>query len=531
MALLLPAIIMILALLAIRFSNRHGIPSLLLFFLLGIGFTTFGVEFHDFDLVEDVSTLALMVIMFYGGFGTNVKMGKPVLKQSIILSSLGVVFTAVATGLFAHYALGFPLIEGLLLGSVVGSTDYASVSSILQSKNLNLKYNTAPILELESGSNDPTAYTMTMIFLSLLLGGEISVPLLVAKQLFFAVGFGAGMGFIFVKIIQKIDFSQEGLFSVFVSAMAIATYALAVIFEGNGFLAIYLFGIIIGSYEYKGKRETVFFFDGLTEMMQIGLFFLLGLLSEIDLLIKAMPIALIIMVVMTLVIRPLAVVLLMKPFGAKNNQILTLSLAGLRGAAAIAFAIMVINSRVRLTMDIYHIVFGICILSSLIQGSLMPSLVRKWDMLDPNDTVLKTFNYYQDKSDIGFIQTRIHNDNLYGTKVKDLNLTFDFIVAKMIRNGKTIVPHGNTEILEGDIIIIGGETYFDSLGDELLEFTINPGNPWIDKSIRDLGLTSSQLILMIQRGKEIVVPTGNTVIQEGDKVLYTKEKEELFSEI
>src|SRR5690606_31856821 len=153
-----------LALFAINISDTYGIPSLLLFLVLGIVCTFLGIQSQNYEVAESFSTLALMVIMFYGGFGTNWSMGKPVVTEAVVLSSLGVVSTALLTGLFAHYLLGFSMLEGMLLGSIVGSTDYASVSNILSSKNLNLKYNTSPLLELESGSNDPTAYSMTMLF-------------------------------------------------------------------------------------------------------------------------------------------------------------------------------------------------------------------------------------------------------------------------------------------------------------------------------------------------------------------------------
>ena len=185
MELLIISFVLVIALIAIRVSNIVGVPSLLLFIVLGISFSFLGIEFEDFSFAEQFASIALMIIMFYGGFGTNWKMGKPVVKESIILSSLGVVATALLTGAFAYFALGFGLMEGMLLGSIVGSTDYASVSSILRSKNLNLRFNTAPLLELESGSNDPPAYTMTMIFRALIKGTNISIPMMIFQQIIF----------------------------------------------------------------------------------------------------------------------------------------------------------------------------------------------------------------------------------------------------------------------------------------------------------------------------------------------------------
>ena len=227
------------------------------------------------------------------------------------------------------------------------------------------------------------------------------------------------------------------------------------------------------------------------------------------------------MLFMTIIARPLTVYSLMLPFRLKRNQLNMISLAGIRGAAAIAFAIMAVNSYNFISVDIYHIVFGICVLSSLAQGSLMPISASKWDMLDPNDTVLQTFNYYQNKAGIGFLETRIHpNSYLIGSQVKDLNLTFDFIVAKIERNGKIIVPRGHITIEENDLIVLGGEKHFDVSGQDLIEFTIPKGHQWADKYIKDLELPADRLIVIVQREDgQIVVPIGDTLVSEGDKVI------------
>src|SRR5699024_5007186 len=257
-----------------------------------------------------------------------------------------------------------------------------------------------------------------------------------------------------------------------------------------------------------------FFFDGFAEIMQIGMFFILGLLSNLTSFIQNFPIALAIMLFLTLIARPVAVYGLMLPFKLKKNQLNLLSLAGVRGAAAIAFAIMAVNSDAIISVDIYHIVFGICVLSALIQGSIMPYAARRWDMLDPNDTVLKTFNYYQSKAEIGFLETVIHsNSALIGSKVKDLNMTFDFIIAKIERDGQTIVPRGNVILKENDLIILGGERHFDQSGENLIESVISSDHKWENKQIKDLNLSPNRLIIMIQRDTHnIIVPVGDTRI-------------------
>ncbi|MDY3118508.1 MAG: potassium/proton antiporter [Peptoniphilus sp.] len=528
--LLFVSIVFILALLAIRVSHKYGVPALLLFFVLGIGASRMGLEFDNFDFMERYASFALFIIMFYGGYGTKLEMGLSVLKPAIFLSSLGVIITAAITGLFAHYVLHLSMTESMLFGSVVGSTDYASVSSVLQSKNLNLKHRSAPLLELESGSNDPTAYTMTMIFLSILLGEDLSIPLLVAKQIGFALVIGLLMSRIFFFTTEHVNFRKEGLFTIYVFAVAMGVYAFTGVLDGNGYLAVYLFGILIGNREYTGKREVVFFFDGMTEIMQISLFFLIGFLSELPELIRWLPVGFAVTVFMLFVARPIAVFGIMSFFRSTVKQNIVLCWAGLRGAAAIAFSIMVVNSGATLSGDLFHVVFGLCIVSSLLQGSLLPWIVKKMDMLDPNDTVLKTFNYYQDRSAIGFLETPICDDSLVGTAVKDLNLSFDFIVAKLVRDGKTIVPHGDTVLEKGDVVVIGGKSHFDEVGGNLEEFTIRKNHPWEGKRIMDLNFKPSELILIVQRGQNVLVPSGQTVLCAGDKVVFTDNGDEIFDE-
>ena len=521
---LILGIIFILALFAIRFSNKHGIPALLLFIVLCMVFGAVGLEFEDFEFADSFATFALMVIMFYGGFGTSWKMAKPVAKEAIVLSSLGVVATALVTGLFCHYILGLDLLEGMLIGSIVGSTDYASVSNILRSKNLNLKYNTASLLELESGSNDPTAYTMTMVFLSVIIGTKVSIPILIISQVAIGIVMGFVLAFVIGKLLKNLSLGADGLYAVFMVSSMLVTYAITGLVGGNGYLALYILGIYLGNMEFRGKRDIIFFFDGFAEIMQIGLFFILGLLSSFTKFIAAFPLALAIMLFMTIIARPVTVYGLMLPFRLKRNQLNIISLAGIRGAAAAAFAIIAVNSDAVISVDIYHIVFGICVLSALIQGSLMPPTSRLWNMLDPSDTVLKTFNYYQSKAEIGFLETTIHPDSsLIGSKVKDLNLPLNYIVAKIERNGKTIVPRGHTTIEENDVIVLGGELHFDESGQDLIEFTIPRDHQWANHYIKDLKLPHDRLIIMVQRkDSDIIVPIGDTLLLEDDKVIMLK---------
>ena len=529
MNLLLITLVLLLAIIATKISNRSGLPALLLFLAMGVIFSALGYDFNNFKVAENIASLSLMIIIFYGGFGTNWTMGRERARESISLASLGVFATAILTGLFCHYILKINFLESMLLGSVVASTDYAAVSNILVSKNLNLKYSTAPLLEIESGSNDPTAYTMTMVFLSLLSGYSVSIPIIILQQVVFGIIGGFLLGFVFKKLIEILSLDEDGLFSVFIATMMIGTYALTSLVGGNGFLALYILGIYIGNHEFRRKRDVVFFYDGLSTIFQIAMFFLLGLLSDIHLIIKAIPIGFVIAIFMLLVARPLTVFGLMAPFKMKKNQLTLISLAGLRGAAAIAFAIMVVNRDINLSIDIFHIVFVICIFSLLIQGTALPFATKKLDMYDPDDTVLRTFNYYSDKTDLEFIKTHVSKTSPWvNKKISDIEIAFNIIIAKIEREGKSIVPRGNTYLRDGDVIVLGGEGYFDATGEDLLEIKISETHKWANKRVRDIHIGKDELIIMVQTPSgEIIVPRGNTILKPGDRAVISKESNEI----
>lgn len=370
---------------------------------------------------------------------------------------------------------------------------------------------------------------MTMVFLSLLSGYSVSVSIIILQQVVLGIIGRFLLGFIFIKIIETLSLDEDGLFSVFIATMMIGTYALTSLAGGNGFLALYILGIYIGNHEFRRKRDVVFFYDGLSTIFQIAMFFLLGLLSDINLIIKALPIGFIIAIFMLLVARPLSVFGLMAPFKMKKNQLTLISLAGLRGAAAIAFAIMVVNSGINLSIDIFHIVFVICIFSLLIQGTALPYATKKLDMYDPEDSVLRAFNYYSDKTDLEFIKTHVtKNSPWVNKKISDIEISFNIIIAKIEREGKSIVPRGNTYLRDDDVIILGGEGYFDSRGEDLLEIKISENHKWAGKKVKDIQIGKNELIIMVETPeKNIIVPRGDTVLKAGDRIVISKESNEI----
>ena len=356
--------------------SRWGVPSLLVFIVLGMLFGSdglFKIPLDDYHLVEQICSIALAFIMFYGGFGTNWKQARPVAAKAITLSTLGVVMTALITALFCRLVLRIGMLESFLIGAAISSTDAASVFSILRAKKLNLKYNTASLLEMESGSNDPASYMLTLTALSLLkgdAGGQLAVIMLLQIGVGIAVGIVAAMASSWVLRKQRLRI--DGYDTLFVLALVVGAYALATHFGGNGYLAVYLFGIILGNSRIMDKVALVHFFDGITGQAQIIIFFLLGLLSFPSTLPGTLGISIAIAMFLTFVARPAAVFAILAPMKCNPKQILLVSFAGLRGAASIVFAIIAVVSGVKLEYDLFHIVFGVCLISVAMQVDSLP---------------------------------------------------------------------------------------------------------------------------------------------------------------
>ena len=283
--LLMFSIIIFACVLLDRISAKIGMPVLLAFIFLGMLLGSDGIlriPFEDYKFAENICSIALIFIIFYGGFGTDWEQAKPVALKSGLLSTFGVALTAFITAVFCHYVLELSWTVSLILGSILGSTDAASVFSILRSRKLNLKYNTASMLELESGSNDPIAYMLTILFIQLLQSSEnASNPvLLILGQLGFGVVVGVFAALIAIWILHNILTEADGFDTIFVFGVALLSYAGAGAIGGNGYLSAYITGIIMGNSRIRDKKNLVHFFDGTTSLMQMVIFFLLGLLSS-----------------------------------------------------------------------------------------------------------------------------------------------------------------------------------------------------------------------------------------------------------
>lgn len=525
-ALIIIAVILFTCVFLNNLSERVGVPVLLMFILFGILVGTSAPEaINDYgELIGDICSISLVFVMFYGGFGTRWSSVRAVIGESALLASAGVVVTAASVALFCHYALGWQWAESLLMGSVISSTDAASVFSILRTKSLGLKRNTSPILEVESGSNDPCSYMLTAICLSL-LGGELSaggVLLMLLMQIAFGIIFGLVIAKIAQLILKGRSLNNQGVKMLFIFAVALTSYALPTLFGGNGYLSTYIVGIILGNTEFSERRPLVSFFDGITSLMEILIFFLLGFMSVPERLAEAFIPALIIFFFLTLVARPFAVFSVLLPFRKYPlNQMSLISFVGLRGAASIVFAIMTLNNALNLSNDIFSIVFVIVLLSISLQGSLIPFASRRLKMVELSGGDDSTFSTLQETEEISFGRIRIDAFSPWADcRISQLNIPQELLIVSIFRDGEPIVPNGNTLLKRDDELIIGIRGYENNTNAIIKSRIIRPGSRWVGSTIREFAAEKSYLVIMIKRNGESIIPNGNTVICGNDQLEY-----------
>lgn len=461
--LLIGSLLLLISILAGKTSYRFGVPTLILFLLVGIlagSQGIGGIKFDDPALAQFIGIVSLNFILFSGGLDTNWKTIKPVLWQGISLSTFGVLFTTLFLGTFVWALTNFTIYESLLLGAIVSSTDAAAVFSILRSKNLALKTNLRPTLELESGSNDPMAYFLTIAFLGLVVNQDQSLasifPLFLQQILI-----GAAFGFIFGKlskiIINRIGLDFDGLYPVLGIALMFLVFSATDAAGGNGFLAVYLSGVYLGNQDLIHKKTVMRFFDGLAWLMQIVLFLTLGLLVYPSDILPVLGLGILISAFLIIVARPLAVFLSLSPFKMKMRRRWYISWVGLRGAVPIVFATYPLLAGIEKAHMIFNIVFFVSLTSVLTQGTSL-SLVAKWlhvalPMKVKPKSPVDAFLSDGTKSLIREIT--IPRDNYsVGKRIVNLKFPRKAIIAMISRNGKFLTPNGSTEIKEDDTLII-----------------------------------------------------------------------------
>ncbi|MDD5513613.1 MAG: potassium/proton antiporter [Candidatus Omnitrophica bacterium] len=457
------AVLMLISVMASKFSHRFAIPALLLFLVIGIlaGSEGFGgVYFNDAQLAKSIGVIALIFIIFSGGIDTSWKDIRPVLLPGIILSTVGVLVTAVVVGLSAVYILKFSLIEGLLLGSIVSSTDAAAVFSILRSKRISLKTPLKPLLEFESGSNDPMAVFLTVSFISLLTTRKMSI-LSLFPRFILDMGGGVLVGYLMAKLvtffIRRLKLDYDGLYPVLTISLVLLTYSIAVLLKCNGFIAVYLVGLLIARHDFPNKRMIIRFHDGLAWLMQIAMFLTLGLLVYPSHILPVMGVSLLLVIVLMVFARPISVLLCLMPFRITTGKKLMVSWVGLRGAVPIILATFPLLAGIPEAETIFNVVFFVVLTSVLIQGTSIP-LVSKLLKVDAPFTRKRNYPLEFEKAegiDADLTEVVVPFDSwVVGKRIVELNTPQKCLIMLISRGDKFIIPAGPTVLEGGDVLLV-----------------------------------------------------------------------------
>lgn len=461
--LLIGSAMLLVSIILVQRSFKFGIPTLILFLTLGMlagSEGVLGIKFDNPSVAKFIGIVSLNFILFSGGLDTNWQSIRPVLWQGVSLSTLGVLLTAVTTGVFVWAITGCTIWEGLLLGSIVSSTDAAAVFSILRGKRVALKSNLRSVLEFESGSNDPMAYVLTIVFLTLVMNPEMGlisiIPFFIKQMAVGAVG-GAVFAVASKFIINRIKLAYEGLYPVLVISLMFLTFSLTEFVGGNGFLAIYLCALYLGNQDLIHKRSILKMYDGLAWLMQIVLFLTLGLLVYPTHIFPVVGIGLLISFFLILVARPVSVMLSLMPFRMANRKRLYISWVGLRGAVPIVFATYPLIAGIDKASTIFNIVFFVSVTSIIIQGTTLSTLA-KWlhvalpERVKPQTPVEVLLS---DQAKTAYAEVSIP-ENSYPVRMKivDLHFPSNAIIAMIKRGDTYITPSGSTVIEAGDVLVV-----------------------------------------------------------------------------
>lgn len=471
--LLVGSVLIFTSILISKTGYRFGIPTLLLFLLVGMAFGSdgLGIQFNSASDAQFIGMMALSIILFSGGMDTRYSDIKPVLKQGILLSTVGVLVTTLLTGLFIYFLsnhtqanIELTLLVSLLLAATMSSTDSASVFSLLRSQRMNLKYNLRPMLELESGSNDPMAYMLTIVLIQVIGSGSNFDIVIILKDLFLQFLFGGVLGYAFGKfsvwLINKIELSNSSLYPILLLSIIFITFTLTDLVKGNGYLAVYIAGMIVGNARLTYRKETNTFMNGLTWLFQIIMFLTLGLLVNPHEMIDIAVTALLIGIFMILIARPVSVFLCLLPFkGISNKARIFISWVGLRGAVPIIFATYPVIAQIPGSNQLFNTVFFITLLSLIIQGMTISKMAR-WLKLDlPEEKEGNEFGVeLPEEIDTHLNDITLTEDMLtVGNRLADMNIPKGTLVMLIKRGNEFIIPNGQIELHAGDKLLVMSE--------------------------------------------------------------------------
>lgn len=459
--LLIASILLIAAIILNKVGGKFGVPSLIIFILVGIlagSDGILGIHFEDYMFAQFVGIVAISYILFMGGLSFNTDELKPIAAEGTILATLGVFATGILTGLCSYYLLHLSLLECMLLGVIISSTDAAAVFSVLRSKSISLGYNLKPLLEFESGSNDPMAVFLTLGVIGL-IKNELNLTGLVFdffKQMILGIVFGYLIARVTVWFINKIKLEYDSLYVVVTLACVLFTYSAITIIGGNGFIGTYVCGLAMAGMMFVNKKTLVKFHDAVAWIMQIIMFLILGLLVNFKDGFAYTKQAFLIALIITFIARPVAVFLTTIPFRRSFREKLMISWVGLRGAAPIVLATFPLAEQIPHAMEIFNIVFFVVLISVILQGTTIPYIAKLLKVDAPlevnHDSVLE----YNDKDPNNkMIEFTIpKNSQAIGKQIFELNLPKDTLVSLIYKNGEYIIPTGSTEISPCDVLFV-----------------------------------------------------------------------------
>lgn len=486
--LLIGAILLFFSIIAGKAGFRFGVPVLLLFLGVGMLFGSdgLGIQFHNPAIAQFIGMIALTIILFSGGMDTQYKEIKPVLKQGITLATAGVFLTTAFTGLFIYWIsslvsqfVTLGLGESFLLAAIMSSTDSASVFSILRSKRQGLKEKLRPILELESGSNDPMAYMLTLLLLQIIQTpiDEISWW---HSVIMFIIQIGAGalagyaLGRLAVWSINKLDIDNQALYPILLLAYVFFIFSATELVKGNGYLAVYIAGLVVGNHKIQHKKNMTTFFDGFTWLAQIVMFLTLGLLVNPHELLPVAGFGCLVSLFMILLARPASVFLCLAPFRTMSTKAKSyVSWVGLRGAVPIIFATYPLLAKIPYASFIFNVVFFITIVSLLTQGTTVSYMAKLLHLTEKEDKQAKGFGI-ELSEDIKSAMSELEvSENLLsnGKCLMNINLPDNTLVVMVKRDNHFFVPQGRTKL---------------NLGDKLLVITDNGEE--LEKKYKELGI-------------------------------------------
>ncbi|MCK2183130.1 potassium/proton antiporter [Halomonas getboli] len=461
---LLSGFLIALSVLASRLSTLVGVPLLLLF--LGLGMLAgeegvLGIAFDDYPLAFLIGHLALAMILLDGGLRTRLKTFRVGFKPALSLATIGVFVTSALVGLIAMWVFGLSLVQGLLVGAIVGSTDAAAVFSMLGGRGINLNERVGATLEIESGTNDPMAIFLTLMLVEVLvgdIGGWLDTTLFFLQQFGVGIALGLGAGWLIARLISWVDLAP-GLYSLLALALGFCVFGATSALGGSGFLAIYLTGLMIGNRPGRHLNFILPVHDGLAWLSQIGLFLVLGLLvNPSEMMTYALPAAGVALALI-FVARPLAVLIAIKPFFRfRWREVGFIAWVGLRGAVPIVLAIFPVIGGVENASLYFNVAFAVVLLSLLIQGGSLPWMAKRLKVELPPSVTPKRRGPLgiQPANDYEMFVYRVESIDLEDVPIRLLRFPSGAMIASLFRDGTMLHPKGSTRLSRGDVLCVIG---------------------------------------------------------------------------